>query len=356
MIGLAVSFICGIAGFHFFPFFPFSIAALGIVTTLFLFRRNHKKKILFILIVFVLGFIYSSIRQERFQEVQFPDYEINVEGTVIDVPGMYEDKIRLTLDSVRLNSKEIQGKVRLFLFNNPLQGPSLIPGDRVQTVSRLRTPGTFRNPGVFSYDLKKDGIIAVGYTQYMQLVHKGDGFSHQLNKKRQDLGKIIGTSLSPENASLHKAIIAGLKTGISPELRDVFSATGLAHLLSISGTHFGLLAFIIFTFIKTAMKMLPARVLTKMTLYMTPTQTAVLLTLPVLIMYALISGSRTPTIRALIMVLFYSGSPEHCSNSHFSSLFSLSSLSGMYLRINRKTKIRTLYHLLKSTAQSTLEY
>ncbi|TNF55943.1 DNA internalization-related competence protein ComEC/Rec2 [bacterium] len=304
MIGLAVSFICGIAGFHFFPFFPLSITALGIVTILFLLRKNQKK-ILVIFIFFVLGFFYSAFRQERVQAIEFPDYEIIVEGTVIDVPERYEDRIRLTIDSVRLNSRETEGKIRLFLFNTSLQGPSLVPGDRVQTVSRLRAPGTFRNPGVFSYDLRKDGIIAIGYTQHMQINHREDGFSYQLNKKRQDLGRIIRTSLSPENASLYKAIIAGLKTGITPELRDVFSATGLAHLLSISGTHFGLLAFIIFTLIKAVMKMLPARVLTKVTLYMTPTQTAVLLTLPVLIMYALISGSRTPTIRALIMVFIF---------------------------------------------------
>jgi competence protein ComEC len=305
MIGLVVSFICGIAGFSFFPFFPFSIIAFSIITIISLFWSNQKKKILFIFIVFVLGFIYSFIRQERVQEIQFPDHEIIVEGTVTDVPEMSGNKIRLTIDRVHLNREEIKGRVRLFLFNKPLQGPFPVPGDRIQTVSRLRTPGTFRNPGVFSYDLKKDGIIAIGYIQHMQFIHKDYGFSHRLNKKRQDLGRIIETSLSPENASLHKAIIAGLKTGIPPELRDVFSATGLAHLLSISGTHFGLLAFIIFTFMRTAMKLLPAGLLTKMTLYLTPTQTAVLMTLPALIMYALISGSRTPTIRALIMVFIY---------------------------------------------------
>ena len=101
------------------------------------------------------------------------------------------------------------------------------------------------------------------------------------------------------------AIIPGLKTGISRDMRDAFSTTGLAHLLSISGTHFGLLAFMVFISIRTVIKYLPVRLLSKMTLYITPTRIAVVITLPVLVFYALISGASTPTVRSLIMIFIY---------------------------------------------------
>jgi competence protein ComEC len=122
---------------------------------------------------------------------------------------------------------------------------------------------------------------------------------------RQSLARIIDNSLSLENASFHKAIILGFQKGITQKMRDAFNATGLAHLLSISGTHFALLAFIFFTLVRTTAKFLPIKILTKMTLYATPSQTAVVLTMPVLILYALISGGSTPTVRSLIMIFIY---------------------------------------------------
>jgi competence protein ComEC len=139
----------------------------------------------------------------------------------------------------------------------------------------------------------------------MRLIGKSNGLLVRIYKKRQILGRIIDSSLSKENASFHKAIIPGLKKGIQQDMRDAFSSTGLAHLLSISGTHFGLLAFIVLVVIRTIIKHFSIKFLTRMTLYVTPTQIAIVLTLPILILYALISGSSTPTVRSLIMVFIY---------------------------------------------------
>ncbi|MEK7238412.1 MAG: ComEC/Rec2 family competence protein, partial [Nitrospirota bacterium] len=139
----------------------------------------------------------------------------------------------------------------------------------------------------------------------MKIISNGEGLLAWIYKKRQMLGGIIDNSLSSENASFHKAIIIGLQRGISEEMRDAFSVTGLAHILSISGTHFALLAFIFFKIIKAIIQSLPLRILTRISLYATSTQIAVVLTLPVLILYALISGSSTPTIRSMIMIFIY---------------------------------------------------
>jgi competence protein ComEC len=137
------------------------------------------------------------------------------------------------------------------------------------------------------------------------MIQRGEGLMAWLFRKRQDLGEIIDRSLSAESASLHKAIIPGLKRGVGQEMRDAFSRTGLAHLLSISGTHFGLLAFIIFNLARTIIKGLPRRVLEWLTLSLTPTQIAILLTMPVLGLYAMLSGAATPTVRSFIMVSIY---------------------------------------------------
>ena len=52
-------------------------------------------------------------------------------------------------------------------------------------------------------------------------------------------------------------------------------------------------------------KLLPGNILTRTTLLLTPTQIAVTFTMPVLIMYAVMSGASTPTVRSFIMVFIY---------------------------------------------------
>ncbi|MEK7271645.1 MAG: ComEC/Rec2 family competence protein, partial [Nitrospirota bacterium] len=257
---------------------------------------------LVIILVFAFGFLYSFIRQEKLPETTFPDREVFVEGTVIDVPEISGEKIRFTIDNVQIERQSIHGKVKL-----SASPEYLIPvyGDRLGVIAKLKEPNVFHNPGVYSYDFKKDGIIAAGYLKQMKIISNGEGLLAWIYKKRQILGGIIDNSLSAENASFHKAIIIGLQRGISEGMRDAFSVTGLAHILSISGTHFALLAFIFFKIIKAITQSLPLRILTRMSLYATSTQIAVVLTLPVLILYALISGSSTPTIRSMIMVFIY---------------------------------------------------
>src|SRR3989338_5286984 len=304
MISFAVSFVGGVAAFNFFPFFPFSIVAICIGAVVFLFIRRHsnKKAISLIILFFISGFLYSFIRQEKLLETTFPDREVFVEGTVIDVPEISGEKIRFTIDNVQIERQSIYGKAKL-----SASPEYLIPvyGDRVGVIAKLKEPNVFRNPGVYSYDFKKDGIIAAGYVKQMKIISNGEGLLAWIYKKRQILGGIIDNSLSAENASFHKAIIIGLQRGISEGMRDAFSVTGLAHILSISGTHFALLAFIFFKIIKAITQSLPLRILTRMSLYATSTQIAVALTLPVLILYALISGSSTPTIRSMIMLFIY---------------------------------------------------
>ncbi len=310
MVTFTTAFICGIAVVRFVPFFPISLSILCVFVMTFLFirYRTKRKEFLLILIAFLFGLLLSFIQNKELPEQYFPDNEVYLQGTIIDVPERLGGKVNFTLDTVYLEGVELEGKIRLVMFEENFEEDSLFllsPGDRIEAFAKLREPRSFLNPGVYSYNSKGKGIIATGYLKYVRVEGRDDGLSHWIYRKRQELGQIMENSLSKENASFHKAIIVGLKKGISRDMRDSFSATGLAHLLSISGTHFGLLAFIIFSFIRGVIKSVHMNLLTKMTLYVTPTQAAVFLTLPVLVLYALISGASIPTVRSLIMVSIF---------------------------------------------------
>ncbi|MBI4847664.1 MAG: DNA internalization-related competence protein ComEC/Rec2 [Nitrospirae bacterium] len=311
MIAFTVSFISGIAAFNFFPFFPASIIILCIAISVFLFKRHKDlKKISFIVLIFAFGFLYSFTRQEKVPEINLPEGEAVVEGDVIDVPEWSNNKLRFTIDQVFIDGKPFQGKVRLYIaqdepVNKAFASYTLPAGEKVRAAAKLRGPNVLHNPGVYSHDLKEDGIIAVGFISRIQGVGKNTGLTAWINRKRQLLGDIIDNSLSHENSALHKAIIPGLTGNINQEIRDAFSVTGLAHILSISGTHFGLLAFIIFKLIKTLTTYLPEKALTRMTLYITPAQISILVTLPLLVLYVLLSGMSAPAVRSFIMIFIY---------------------------------------------------
>jgi len=308
MIILVISFIIGIAAFNFISFFPVSIITLCIAAGISLFiRSENTKKTLLIIFVFVSGFFYSLIRQEIFPEISFADKDVSVEGNIFNVPEMVNGKIRFTIDQVLIDGKEIRGKIMLSLSEESIINKGFIveSGHRINAVTKLRAPNVLHNPGIQSYDLKKDGIVAVGYSKEIHVIGKNKNPWIWIQNRRHLLGNAIDRSLSPETAALHKAIILGLTDGINPGMRDAFSATGLAHILSISGTHFGLLAFMIFKLIKMTVKFLPEKLFRRMTMNITPTQVAVLVTLPVLVFYAFISGMSTPAVRSLIMIFIY---------------------------------------------------
>jgi competence protein ComEC len=259
--------------------------------------------------VFAAASIYSMLRNNELPETLFPSEEVHVTGTVIGVPETSYGKLRITIKDVAVEGSRISGLVKLvFLQDFGIKSSKrfmLSPGDRISAISKIKKPQSFRNPGVYSSGSGKDGVTAIGYVKRINVYGKEKGLMTWIHKKRQRLAWIMDNSLSEESASLHKAIVPGLKRGVGQEMRDGFSSTGLAHLLSISGTHFGLLGFIIFTLIKGLVKRVPSNMLVKMTVIITPTQIAVLITMPVLILYAFISGVSLPTIRSLVMVIIY---------------------------------------------------
>jgi competence protein ComEC len=85
-------------------------------------------------------------------------------------------------------------------------------------------------------------------------------------------------------------------------LRNSFNATGLAHILSISGTHFGLFSMFLFGIFSFLIKALPYRILQRITIFLTPSQGAALLCLPFILAYLGLSGASIPAVRSFIMI------------------------------------------------------
>ena len=123
-------------------------------------------------------------------------------------------------------------------------------GDRWGFAVRLKRPRGLLNPGGFDYEryLYAKGIVATGtiHTQPPpRLLAEADRYP--LDRYRQRVADSF-ERLLPGNpyAGILIALAVGEEGGITPWQWDVFNRVGVGHLMSISGSHIGLIAGLAF--------------------------------------------------------------------------------------------------------------
>jgi len=110
-------------------------------------------------------------------------------------------------------------------------------------------------------------------------------------------------SLSQPALGLFLGVVIGERGYLDPDVRDQFMITGTVHLLSISGSHLGLVAMLAFLTIKYVLKWLPSSWLLRLSRHITPTRLAALLTVAPATAYACLAGAEVATVRSLVMVM-----------------------------------------------------
>ena len=153
----------------------------------------------------------------------------------------------------------------------------------------------FLNPGGSANPLS--GSMAINETDA--------GSAGFFQRARLKINKNIRDNFSEESAAFLMSIITGERSLTAKETKDAFNSTGLAHILSISGAHFGLLLFMLFRVFRFSVKRLPYNLFVRLSLYLTPSQIAAMLCAPFMIAYLGISGMSIPSIRAFIMISLF---------------------------------------------------
>ena len=121
---------------------------------------------------------------------------------------------------------------------------------------------------------------------------------------RAALHDYIMGRFSQDSADFISAVTIG-QVHFDEDLKNAFNRTGLAHILSISGTHFGLLSVVIFTSFLFLIKRLPHTVFQRLTLYLSPQQVAALICVPLMVLYLGISGGSIPAVRSFLMISLF---------------------------------------------------
>ena len=217
-------------------------------------------------------------------------------------------------------SREVRGNLRLtwrpcISGNECEPDTEIFRGDRITFRARLRPPFGTRNPGGFDYGayLRDRGIHAVAVVRgsgRIRVQHPGafdlsaQAWS-QIDRWRNQVRQAAISTLRQPARGLFLGMIVGEQNDISPDVRDDFMTTGTVHIISISGSHLGLLAFVSFLGVRGLTRRMPARWLERLSCVVTPRQLAVLVTIPMVLFYTLLSGAHVATVRSLLMILLY---------------------------------------------------
>jgi len=196
--------------------------------------------------------------------------DISVTGVVAAMPQRNETGLRFRFDvaSAQLDGQAVRLPPRLELgwyngvfgrddglgeFLGELQRvpAALQAGERWQMTVRLKAPHGSVNPHGFDYELWQweQGVQANGYVRagpkdpVPELL--GQSWQHPIEWARGWVREMIHERLAaqPQAAGLIAALVVGDQAAIDRVDWDVFRATGVAHLMSISGLHITMFAW-----------------------------------------------------------------------------------------------------------------
>ncbi|MBF0414016.1 MAG: DNA internalization-related competence protein ComEC/Rec2 [Desulfamplus sp.] len=211
------------------------------------------------------------------------------------------------------DSKKVSGTVQMNVYNPLVQYKQ---GDTIQFKGKVKSLRNFNNPGGFDYVryMQNRGlwgrVNANGKDIVLSNLHKADSQSlvsqnfavHTfLNSFRDDFTIHIFNNLKDKDSgAILCALIAGNTGFISKELALNFSATGVSHVLSVSGLHLSIVATLFFYLFNMSLSCFNWILIRGWSRKM-----AALLTIIPIVGYALLSGNSDATQRSMIMIIIF---------------------------------------------------
>jgi len=312
-MGIFTSFTAGAALFYSQRFFPYLSISVFIILFLYWGFSKYRsckpdtqsiRSMSVLAAVIAVPLVLASLGYWRAAASVNPPPEFReLSGQVISIKGSPSaEPLALQKDSSRfvneidvteaaVNTKHLNiEKMRLFT-----EGP-LIVGKAYIISAKIPADSTFLNPG------SKEWMLS-GYAVGIQ--EQGTSERNFLERARDRLNAYLSKNFSGDISAFLMSIITGDRGAMSAEMKNAFNVTGLAHILSISGAHFGLLLFILFKFFRLLIKLLPPKILGRMSLYASPSQIAAALSFPVITAYLGISTMEFPAVRSYIMITLF---------------------------------------------------
>jgi competence protein ComEC len=277
------------------------LAAAGLLAA---WRRGRGQPAALALLMIMVGFAAGAVRTALVDTplLRGEMGPVWVEGRVVAVDQV-ETALRLLLAEPqieRLTPAETPRSVRVRLHRGDTAPPPA--GARVRVLAVLNTPPEPAAPG--SFDFRRNayfqGIGGVGFAlrRFDRLPDNRGGptWSDEAERLREAIARRVAARLSGPRGAVTTALLNGEQTGIPDATMTAFRASGLAHLLSISGLHVALIAGLVF-FLVRALLALWEGVALRFPIKKWAAGVALLATVG----YMLLVGASVPTQRSVVM-------------------------------------------------------
>lgn len=254
-----------------------------------------------------IGFLVAALRTAVLATPVLPTlrYPVTVTGWVETVELRDDGTRRVTLRPVTLDGAgTIVLPVRVRVVDR--HGTPLLPGMLVSVRARIYAPPGPAMPGGhdFARDAWYGGIGGVGYTLSVPVPRpEGPGPPFRLHARaavenaRTALSATIRGIAPGPPGELVAALVTGQRSALPQETVDAMRASGLAHLLAISGLHMTLVAGAMFQILRGVLALFPV-----LALRFPIKKWAAAGALVGAVSYLVISGAAVSTQRAFIMM------------------------------------------------------
>ena len=295
-----LSFLSGVTLFYSFLYFPYSSGFIFLLSSLWL---TIKKRFIFILLI-LLGIAFAFLRYEPLKDMSY------IGGREFVVKGIFESHpvksdsdmfkqaftIRSALDMKAGEMMDDLAGREIMLFSDKEFDLST----EYEIAIKFLKDRTRLNPGMWNSE-----DIYANLLDVKDFKNRGISIGSMIQELRYRLDRFIKENFKKDSGAIIAAMTIGQMAYVSEDLRNAFNTTGLAHILSISGTHFGLFSVFLFGIFRWFIKASPYRILQRITIFLTPSQAAALLCLPFMIAYLCLSGGSVPAVRSFIMISLF---------------------------------------------------
>jgi competence protein ComEC len=257
-------------------------------------NRKNKAMLIFPSLVLAMlfgAFLYHQEMNKQSSLMQFTGKTITLQAIAAEDPIPTTSGNKLLLKDVYYiqNNKMYKcvEKVQLYIGKED----KLRFGDQLKFIAEIEPIANLRNFGDFDFlkYYKSKGIYVKAYTaEITKLVpNKGGFFATLMHNCNVKIKSTIFLALPKTEAALLYGILTGSKTEIDPDVMQVFSRTGLAHILSVSGLHVGFLVLLL-TYLLKPFKL--SKKLHSVVVFV------------IVLIYILLIGAPVPAVRALLML------------------------------------------------------
>ncbi|MCQ0970055.1 ComEC family competence protein [Paracoccus sp. TK19116] len=227
-----------------------------------------------------------------------------IEGRVVEIDRSARDRMRLTLDRVRLRDMapdRTPALVRVSLMDMAADTGAVV-GQRVMLTGHLGPPPGPASPGSFDFRSMAwfQGLGAVGYVRTPILpVAAPEGGIWVMDRTRMGVAAAMRDSIGGQRGAVAAALMTGDRSGIAEATNEIMRASNLYHIISISGLHMGMLAGFVYNGLRLA---LVGAVAAGLALRWPVHKIAATVALAAAAGYLWLSGGGVATERAFVMV------------------------------------------------------